>query len=54
VIQIEAIRIIELRGIRELEIKPKRKSFVISAGNGSGKSGVVVDAASQLDRTFGG
>ena len=41
VIQIEAIRIIELRGIRELEIKPKRKSFVISGGNGSGKSGVV-------------
>ena len=40
-IQIEAIRIIELRGIRELEIKPKRKSFVISGGNGSSKSGVV-------------
>jgi predicted ATP-dependent endonuclease of OLD family len=37
----EAIRIIELRGIRELELKPKRKSFVISGGNGSGKSGVV-------------
>jgi hypothetical protein len=36
VIQIEAIRIIELRGIRDLEIKPKRKSFVISGGNGSG------------------
>jgi recombinational DNA repair ATPase RecF len=41
VIQIETLRIIELRGIRELEIKPKRKSFVISEGNGSGKSGVV-------------
>ena len=40
-IQIEAVRIIELRGIRDLEIKPKRKSFVISGGNGSGKSGVV-------------
>lgn len=40
-IQMEAIRIIELRGIRELELKPKRKSFVISGGNGSGKSGVV-------------
>ena len=40
-IQMEAIRIIELRGIRELKIKPKRKSFVISGGNGSGKSGVV-------------
>jgi predicted ATP-binding protein involved in virulence len=46
VIQIEAIRIIELRGIRELKIKPKRKSFVISGGNGSGKSGVV-DAISR-------
>jgi len=41
VIQIEALRIIGLRGIRELKIKPKRKSFVISGGNGSGKSGVV-------------
>ncbi len=40
-IQIEEIRIRELRGIRELEIKPHRKSFVISGPNGSGKSGVV-------------
>lgn len=40
-IQIEAVRIQELRGIRELEIKPGRKSFVISGPNGSGKSGVV-------------
>jgi len=41
VIQIEEIQIRELRGIRELEIKPRRKSFVISGPNGSGKSGVV-------------
>jgi hypothetical protein len=41
VIQIEAIRIQELRGVREMEIKPRRKSFVISGPNGSGKSGVV-------------
>lgn len=40
-IQIEEIRIRELRGIRELEIKPRRKSFVISGPNGSGKSGIV-------------
>jgi hypothetical protein len=41
VIQIEAVHIRELRGIRDLEIKPGRKSFVISGPNGSGKSGVV-------------
>jgi recombinational DNA repair ATPase RecF len=41
VIQIEAIRIKEFRGIRELQIAPGRKSFVISGPNGSGKSGVV-------------
>ncbi len=40
-IQIEAIHIREFRGIRDLEIKPDRKSFVISGPNGSGKSGVV-------------
>jgi hypothetical protein len=41
VIQIEAIHIREFRGIRDLKIKPDRKSFVISGPNGSGKSGVV-------------
>jgi len=41
VIQIETVRIREFRGIRELEIKPGRKSFMISGPNGSGKSGVV-------------
>jgi len=41
VIQIESVRIRELRGIRTLEIAPGRKSFVISGPNGSGKSGVV-------------
>ena len=40
-IQIEAVHIREFRGIRDLEIKPDRKSFVISGPNGSGKSGVV-------------
>lgn len=40
-IQIESVRINELRGIRTLEIAPGRKSFVISGPNGSGKSGVV-------------
>jgi hypothetical protein len=40
-IQIESITIRELRGIRELEIKPNRKNFVVSGPNGSGKSGVV-------------
>ena len=40
-IQVEAIKIIELRGIRELQLTPQRKSFVISGPNGSGKSGVV-------------
>jgi RecF/RecN/SMC N terminal domain len=41
VIQIETIKIREFRGIRELEIKPGRKSFVVTGPNGSGKSGVV-------------
>lgn len=40
-IQIESVLIRELRGIRELEIKPNRKNFVVSGPNGSGKSGVV-------------
>jgi RecF/RecN/SMC N terminal domain len=41
VIQIDSIDIREMRGIRTLEISPRRKSFVISGPNGSGKSGVV-------------
>jgi predicted DCC family thiol-disulfide oxidoreductase YuxK len=41
VIQIESVDIRELRGIRTLEITPRRRSFVISGPNGSGKSGVV-------------
>jgi energy-coupling factor transporter ATP-binding protein EcfA2 len=41
VIQIESVDIRELRGIRTLEIAPRRRSFVISGPNGSGKSGVV-------------
>jgi hypothetical protein len=41
VIQIESVGIRELRGIRTLEIAPRRRSFVISGPNGSGKSGVV-------------
>lgn len=40
-IQIDSVTIRELRGIRELEIKPCRKNFVVSGPNGSGKSGVV-------------
>ncbi len=40
-IQIESVTIRELRGIRELEIQPNRKNFVVSGPNGSGKSGVV-------------
>src|SRR5215204_7421813 len=40
-IQIESVDIHELRGVRTLEISPRRKSFVISGPNGSGKSGVV-------------
>ena len=40
-IQIESVAIRELRGIRELEIEPDRKNFVVSGPNGSGKSGVV-------------
>ena len=40
-IRIEAVAIRELRGIRDLEVKPDRKNFVVSGPNGSGKSGVV-------------
>ena len=40
-IQVEAVRIVELRGIRELNLTPGRRNFVISGPNGSGKSGVV-------------
>ena len=40
-IQVEAVRVLELRGIRELNLTPERKNFVISGPNGSGKSGVV-------------
>ena len=40
-IQIEAIRIREFRGIRELKLKLDRKNFGICGPNGTGKSGVV-------------
>ena len=40
-IQIESVAIRELRGIRELEVSPARKNFVVSGPNGSGKSGLV-------------
>ena len=40
-IQVEDVRIVELRGIRELLLRPSRRNFVISGPNGSGKSGVV-------------
>lgn len=40
-IQVEAIRIEEFRGIRDLELRPNNKSFVVWGPNGSGKSGVV-------------
>ena len=40
-IQVEAVTIVELRGIRELKLTPRRRNFVISGPNGSGKSGVV-------------
>ena len=37
-IQIESIKILELRGIRELKLEMNRGSFVISGPNGSGKT----------------
>lgn len=40
-IQLEEIHIKKFRGIRELTLTPKRKSFAIQGPNGSGKSGVV-------------
>lgn len=40
-IKIQSVRIRELRGIRDLILEPKGKSFVIHGPNGSGKSGVV-------------
>ena len=40
-IQVEGIKIVELRGIRELVLTPGRRNFAISGPNGSGKSGVV-------------
>lgn len=40
-IQIEAVQIRELRGVRDLEVVPDRKNFVVTGPNGSGKSGVV-------------
>ena len=40
-IQVHAVRIVELRGVRELNLQPECKNFVISGPNGSGKSGVV-------------
>ena len=40
-IQIDAIRIQEFRGIRDLELELNSKSFVVWGPNGSGKSGVV-------------
>ena len=40
-IQIESVHIREFRGIRDLKLDMKSKSFVIWGPNGSGKSGVV-------------
>ena len=40
-IQVHAVRIVELRGVRELNVQPECKNFVVSGPNGSGKSGVV-------------
>ena len=40
-IQLTRIRIDEFRGIRELDLAPDGKSFVVLGSNGSGKSGVV-------------
>ena len=40
-IQIEAIRVWDFRGIRELELNLDRKNFGICGANGTGKSGVV-------------
>jgi predicted ATP-binding protein involved in virulence len=40
-IRVEAVRIEEFRGIRELDLDLGQKSFVVLGPNGSGKSGVV-------------
>ncbi|QSB06664.1 AAA family ATPase [Natronoglycomyces albus] len=40
-IQVEEVSIREFRGIRDLELKLKSKSFVVWGPNGSGKSGIV-------------
>src|SRR5579863_1307700 len=40
-IQIEKIEIIEFRGIRNLTLDLKKKSFGITGPNGTGKSGIV-------------
>jgi hypothetical protein len=40
-IQIEKIEIVEFRGIRNLTVDLKKKSFGISGPNGTGKSGIV-------------
>ncbi len=40
-IQLLTIRIDEFRGIRELDLAPDGKSFIVLGPNGSGKSGVV-------------
>jgi DNA repair exonuclease SbcCD ATPase subunit len=40
-IQLEAIRVVEFRGIRDLELQFESNSYVIWGPNGSGKSGIV-------------
>lgn len=40
-IQIQSVRIQEFRGIRDLTLEMRCKTFVVSGPNGSGKSGVV-------------
>jgi hypothetical protein len=40
-IWIDSVKLVEVRGIRELDLNLGRKSFVISGPNGSGKSGVI-------------
>ncbi len=40
-IQIKSVQIRELRGIRDLEVNPNGRNFIVSGPNGSGKSGVV-------------
>ena len=40
-IQLEAVHIEEMRGIRSLDLELGRKNFAISGPNGSGKSGVI-------------